>query len=356
MSGIGQSLYASKKAESKATAKLTFIGKKKVEKVKSQLYTYNSDTVDKKQSIKEFAFLSKPNESVNYWLNFHGIHQVQVIKKVGEAAQLDRLTIRHVLDTTQRPKMEHFPKYLFFAVKSISKEMAGQLYFEQLSFVLGENYVISFQEEEGDHFQALRTKIEAGVGFVRLRSSDYLVCQLLDAILDNYFEVIEVINKELTMIEESVYENPDKSVLIALEASKRSSMLIKKALGPFKEALLNIGQIDSSLVKSENLKYFKDLNNSVISAIEEIDTLLKNLEGLTNIYFASQSQKMNETMKVLTTVATLFIPLTFIAGIYGMNFEYMPELGHPQGYFIIWGVMISVAIGMLVLFKVKKWL
>lgn len=349
-------LYTSKKAKSKASAQLTFIGKKKIEKVKSQLYKYNAEEIEKKESVKDFSFLSKPEDQVNYWLNFHGIHNVSTIKKVGEQVDLDRLTLRQILDTTQRPKFEHYSDYIYFAVKSISKEVAGQLTFEQLSFVLGKNYVISFQEEEGDHFQFIRTKIEDGVGFIRQRNSDYLACQLLDAIMDNYFEVIEVINKELAMVEERVFEGSDKSALIALEGTKRSTSLIKSALGPFKDALISISQVESSLIRSANVKYFKDLSNNALMAIEEVDTILKNVEGLTNIYFATQSQKMNETMKVLTTVATLFIPLTFIAGIYGMNFTNMPELDHPYGYTITWIVMIIVAVVMLIYFKVKKWL
>lgn len=174
--------------------------------------------------------------------------------------------------------------------------------------------------------------------------------------MDNYFETIDQINHEISLIENEAIKNPDKSTLILLETHKYSAQVIKKALRPFKEALVNILSGHANLINNENMKYFKDLGNSSMAAMEEIDATLKTLDGLTNIYFASQSQKMNETMKVLTTVATIFIPLTFIAGIYGMNFEYMPELKNPNGYFYTLGSMGVICAAMLILFKIKKWI
>ncbi|MEO9804752.1 MAG: magnesium/cobalt transporter CorA [Reichenbachiella sp.] len=356
LSDLSQNLYSDKKAEAKANAELTFIGEKKMDKVHNQLYEYNVDSVIKKKQLKNFEFIKSSSESKNYWLNFHGIHEVKIVRKIGELVNLDRLTIRQILDTTQRPKVEEYDQHLFFSVKSIIKEDLGELKIEQLSFILGAHYVISFQEEIGDHFEGTRNKLLEGLGFVRKKKSDYLLSQLLDAILDNYFETIDKMNYEISLIESEVIKNPDKSTLILLERYKSSAQLIKKALRPFKEALINIMNGHANLIKDENLKYFKDLGNSATAAMEEIDTTLKTLDGLTNICFASQSQKMNETMKVLTTVATIFIPLTFIAGIYGMNFDNMPELHHPYGYFYTWGVMGIIFISMLFYFKIKKWI
>jgi magnesium transporter len=355
LSSIGQGLFSDQKTEAKARAELTFIGEKKMDHVKSQLYEFGADTFTIIENPDDFSFITEKNTNTNFWLNFHGIHDVNAIQQIGEIAALDRLTVRQILDTTQRPKTEEHDHYLFFSIKSIIKKEFGELNVEQLSFVLGSNYVISFQEEVGDHFEGIRNKINEGLGFIRKKRSDYLLGQLLDAILDNYFETIEKMNREIAMIESEVIKNPDKSTLIALEAHKRSSQVIKKALGPFKEALTNISD-GSALIEMGNMKYFKDLTNSATSAIEEIDTTLKTLEGLTNIYFASLSQKMNETMKVLTTVATIFIPLTFIAGIYGMNFDNMPELHYRYGYFFVWGIMGLVTLGMILYFRRKKWL
>jgi len=352
---LGQNLYSDKKSEAKAKAELTFIGQKKMESVKSQHFAYDAESFRIKDDITSYNFLKEPAESKISWLNFHGIHDVELLKKVGKAVNLDRLTIRQILDTTQRPKTEDYDNHLFFSVKSIAKN-AGEIDVEQISFVLGSHFVISFQEEIGDHFDGIRNKLNEGLGFIRKRSSDYLLSQLLDAVLDNYFETIDQTNEAINLIEKVVIEDPDKSTLIILEKHKQNAQIIKKALSPFREALINLMNGDSNLIQQTNLKYFRDLNNSAAAAMEEIESTLRTLEGLTNICFASQSQKMNETMKVLTTVATIFIPLTFIAGIYGMNFDNMPELHHPNGYFYTWGVMGVVFVTMLIYFKVKKWI
>ncbi len=356
LTGLDLNLYADLKSEAKAKAELTFIGEKKLSEVKAQLYTYNESKYDRIDELNAHKELIKPQVATNYWLNYHGIHDVDLVSQIGESTKLDRLTIRRILDTTQRPKVEEYDNYLFFSIKSILKDEYGILKVEQLSFLLGRQFIVSFQEEEGDHFENIRNKMEEGIGFIRKRSIDYLLTQLLDAILDNYFETIEKLNEELPSIEKAIQDKPNKGQLIALENLKKSAQLIKKSLSPFKEALQNIENTDNEFVKGKNKKYFRDLLNSTIAAIEEIETTQATLDGLTNIYFAADSQKMNETMKVLTTVATIFIPLTFIAGIYGMNFEYMPELAYRHGYFVVWGVMSVVAILMLIYFRRKKWL
>ncbi|WP_422361420.1 magnesium/cobalt transporter CorA [Reichenbachiella sp.] len=355
LGALGQNLYSDKKSEAKAKAQLTFIGKKKMESVQSQLYQFDAKNLTLENDLDEFDFLKKAQGHNISWLNFHGVHDVELLKKVGNSINLDRLTIRQILDTTQRPKVEEYDDHLFFSVKSIAKQ-EEEIEVEQLSFVLGSHYVVSFQEEVGDHFEGIRNKLNEGLGFIRKRSSDYLLAQLLDAILDNYFETIDQTNEAISFIEKVVIDDPDKSTLIVLEKHKQNAQIIKKALSPFKEALTNLMNGDSKFIHANNLKYFRDLGNSAVAAMEEIEATLRTLEGLTNICFASQSQKMNETMKVLTTVATIFIPLTFIAGIYGMNFDNMPELHHPNGYFYTWGVMGVIFVVMLIYFKVRKWI
>ncbi|MCR9251702.1 MAG: magnesium/cobalt transporter CorA [bacterium] len=348
-------LYSNEKSDAKANARLTFIGEKKLEDVESQLYTFNSERFQISNSLADYQLIDQEPGS-NYWLNYHGIHNVSILEELGEKLKLDRLTIRQILDTTQRPKVEDFDNYLFFSVKSIKNNLEGELQVEQLSFVLGKNHVLSFQEESGDHFEGIRTKINEDIGFVRKRKSDYLLSQLLDAILDNYFETVDQLNDEISALEKETFINPNNTTLLKIESYKRSSLLIKKSLGPFKEALLNILNERTNLIRNENIKFFKDLTNSATAAMEEVEGTLRTLEGLTNIYFASLSQKMNETMKVLTTVATIFIPLTFIAGIYGMNFENMPELKYRYGYFLTWGVMVVITVAMLIYFKRKRWM
>ncbi|SNS84706.1 magnesium transporter [Ekhidna lutea] len=348
-------MYADLKAKSKGKAEITFIGEKKLEEVKAQLFTFNESEVSESNE-KDFSPMANPKDSHIHWLNIHGLHEVDLIQDLAKIMNLDRLSVRQLLDTTQRPKVEEFDDYLFFNIKSMLLDETDHMDVEQLSFILGKNYVVSFQEKESDHFDDIRFKIREGVGFVRKRSSDYLLIQLLDAILDNYFETIEDINEDTAELEQDVYKNPRQETLLELEKSKKRADLIKKSLTPFMESINYILNNRTSFFQKPNVKYINDLRMSCANALEEADSTARSLESLTNIYYASLSQKMNETMKVLTTVATIFIPLTFIAGIYGMNFQYMPELQYKNGYFIVWGVMIAIFIGMLIYFKRKKWL
>lgn len=344
------------KTGAKERGEIAFVGEQKIDKVQTQLYEYNWEEIDTKSDLKDFAFLDALKDTKAYWLNLHGLHDVEVIEKLAKTLSLDRITVRQALDTTLRPKVEEYDHYLFFSIKSILKSPNGQLDVEHLSFVLGKNYVVSFQEKIGDHFDHIRNKILEKLGLLRKKGSDFLLYQLLDAILDNYFETIESINDEINTIENVVLTNPTQDSLVKLEQLKQMAELVKKSLNPFKEALRVLQNRKTIFIDEANSKYFYDLTNSCLSAIEEIESTTKSLDGLTNIYFSSLSQKMNETMKVLTTVATIFIPLTFIAGVYGMNFENMPELHYKNGYFITWGIMGVVFIGMVIYFKRKKWL
>jgi magnesium transporter len=281
---------------------------------------------------------------------------VDLIEKISNKLELERLTIRQIVDTTQRPKVEDYDHYIYFGVKSVLRGENHQLHIEQLSFVLGKNYVASFQEEHGDHFDHIRNKMREDLGQIRKRECDFLLFQLLDAILDNYFETLDHVNHEVRLIEKETISNPRQSTLLLIEKSKKDVDKIKKSLSPFKDALVNIMEDRTHYITKRNRKYFRDLKNSCMNAIEEASSTQAALESLTNIYFSSLSHKMNETMKVLTTVATIFIPLTFIAGIYGMNFDYMPELRWHYGYFGVWGLMVVIVIGMIVYFKTRKWL
>lgn len=356
ITGIDFNFYSKIKSEAKGKSELTFIGKKKMEKVKLQLFTYNQTECHESTSIDDFNKIDKGNSNHNYWLNLHGIHDVDLMQNIGQFLALERLTIRQLIDTTQRPKVDDYDDYIFFSVKSILMDENRHLKIEQLSFVLGKNYVISFQEEVGDHFEHIRNKLRENLGLIRKRECDFLLFQLLDAILDNYFETLDLINHEVTILEKETIHDPKQTTLLFIEKIKKDVDKIKKSLSPFKEALTNILKDRTHFIDKKNRKYFRDLKNSCTSAIEEANATYAALESLTNIYFSSLSQKMNETMKVLTTVATIFIPLTFIAGIYGMNFVNMPELGWKYGYFAIWGIMLTVVGGMIVYFKRKKWL
>ena len=356
ITGINFNFYSQLRSEAKGKSELTFIGQKKMDEVQLQLFKYNEIEVIETEKIADYNAIDLSDSTNRYWLNIHGIHDVDLIDQIGRKLELERLTIRHLIDTTQRPKVDDYDDYIFFSVKSVQKGEDQQLKIEQLSFVLGKNFVASFQEEVGDHFDHIRVKLREGLGLARKRECDFLLFQLLDAILDNYFETLDHINHEVALIERETITNPKQSTLLLIEKNKKDVDKIKKSLSPLKEALTNIMKDRTHFIDKKNRKYFRDLKNSCTNAIEEANATYAALESLANIYFSSLSQKMNETMKVLTTVATIFIPLTFIAGIYGMNFENMPELKWRYGYFFIWGVMLTILAGMIIFFKRKKWL
>ncbi|MDH4057264.1 MAG: magnesium/cobalt transporter CorA [Cyclobacteriaceae bacterium] len=356
ITGINFNFYSRLKSEAKAKSELTFIGEKKVEEVNLQLFAYNENNCTESEKMSDYKLIDISDQNTNYWLNLHGIHDVDLMEEIGNALQLERLTVRQLIDTTQRPKVDDYDDYVHFSIKSIQKGDDQHLKIEQLSFVMGKNFVVSFQEEPGDHFDHIRIKMRDNLGRIRKRECDFLLAQLLDAILDNYFETMDHINHEVALLEKETLINPKQSTLLLIEKNKKDVDKIKKSLTPFKEALTNILKDRTRFITKRNRKYFRDLRNSCTNAIEEANATLTALESLTNIYFSTLSHKMNETMKVLTTVATIFIPLTFIAGIYGMNFENMPELKWRYGYFAIWGVMLAVLGGMILYFRRKKWL
>lgn len=356
ITGINFNFYSQIKSAAKAKSELTFIGKKKMDEVCLQLYTYDESSCSITENLDDYNQIKTIEPTRRYWLNLHGIHDVELIEDIGDALRLERLTVRQLVDTTQRPKVDDYDDYVYFSVKSVLRSEDLQLHIEQLSFVLGKNFIASFQEEAGDHFGHIRAKIREGLGLIRKRECDFLLFQLLDAILDNYFETIDSLNHEVALIEKETLTNPKQSTLLLIEKNKKDVDKLKKSLAPFKEALTNILKDRSQFIDKRNRKYFRDLKNSCSSAIEEASATYAALESLANIYFSSLSQKMNETMKVLTTVATIFIPLTFIAGIYGMNFENMPELHWRYGYFIIWGIMLAASVAMIIYFRIRKWL
>ncbi len=346
--------YQSEKKRAKARAELAYFGEKKAEKVVTQWYAYNTalcELVNDKFDLRAEDLV----KDHYHWINYHGLHEVDKVEQISTGFNLDRLTIRRVLDTTQRPKVESYDHYIHFSVKSIVPDEEENLETEQISFILGDHYVITFQEAVNDTFGDIRQKMRDDIGFIRKRSADYLLTQLLDAILDYYFMEMEKLTQATTEVELQLAENPEKEVLISLENYRKNAQLIKKSLVPLKEVLQSREILESPLFHKSNRRFIADLHNITTSALEEIDALMKALESLTNIYFASQSQKMNEIMKMLTLVATIFIPLTFIAGIYGMNFNYMPELAYRMGYPLVLFFMLLVAIGMLFYFRRKGW-
>jgi magnesium transporter len=291
------------------------------------------------------------------WLDIDGVYQTEILAAVAEHANLHPLVVEDIHNTYQRPKAEEYEDYLYIVLKMISwNETAMEVRAEQVSMILGGGFVLSFKEDPGDIFDPIRIRIREGKGRICKSGADYLAYALLDQVVDNYFLVLENLAEQIEELEEELITKPGTATLQSIHHLKRELIFLRKSVWPLREAISNLERGESPLIKTETLIYLRDVYDHTIQVIDTIETFRDMVSGMLDIYLSSVSNRMNEVMKVLTVIATIFIPLTFISGVYGMNFTYMPELQWRWGYFIIWGVMIVTAIGMLIYFKRKGWL
>jgi magnesium transporter len=327
-----------------------------------QLYKYNSSfyAVEKDEAnhfVNDFVESEIDSDYVS-WLNFHSLSDRESIEKICSKLAVDKLSIEGIYNNIRRPKVEEYPNYMFFSVKSAlpNESDVSTLNQEQITFILGKNYLISFQEKPSDHFTDVRDRIEKGRGKIRSKGTDFLLFRMLESIIDNYFEVLETIADNIALIDEKLHVSENKSIFKEIEIEKRRLIELRKIVQPMRDVTMQLEHSESDLLDQTNFYYFSNLKSSCLSALEEIDANKQILEGMSNLFYAAQGQRMNEIMKMLTVVSSLFIPLTFIVGVYGMNFDYMPELKWKSGYFIIWGIMLFVILGLMIYFTKKGWL
>jgi magnesium transporter len=327
-----------------------------------QLYKYNATFYSvKKESSSYFAdeFLESELDNDHVaWLNFHGIEDTESIEQLCHKLGIDKLTIESIHKQVRRPKVEEYSKYMSFHVMSaLPKELGNPfLHQDQISFLMGENYLISFQDKPSDHFPDVRDRIEKGRGKIRAKGSDFLMFRMLEAIIDNYFEVLEEISSQIETIDAQLHLTQDKSILASIELEKRKLIELRKIAQPMRDVTNQLENSESPFIQSSNRHYFRSLRSSCMSVLEEIDANKQILEGMANLYYAAQGQRMNEIMRVLTVVSSIFIPLTFIVGIYGMNFEHMPELKYTYGYYSVIAFMFALSIGLVLLFIKRGWI
>jgi magnesium transporter len=268
------------------------------------------------------------------------------------------LSVEDVYTEKRRPKLEEYPNYMFFSIRSALPHTDSNVILrqEQISFILGKNYLISFQERSSDHFTDVRDRIEKKRGKIRFKGADFLLFRMLDAIVDNYFEVLEDITDKIEILEMKLIRNPNSDTLKLIEYQKRKLIELRKIVLPLKDVTFQLEKLRSPFLELENHHYFADLKDNCMAILEEIDANKQILEGMANLYYAVQGQRMNEIMKVLTVVSAIFIPLTFIAGVYGMNFKYMNETQHPYSFYIMIGIMVTIGLALLILFIKRGWL
>jgi magnesium transporter len=336
---------------------LVHIGERRTESVRITIIDYDESNFQERQvpAVEEcFPFKATPTVT---WVNIDGIHDVETIEKLGKEFELHPLILEDILNTHQRPKFEDFDTYIFIVLKMLSyDEYEGGLKAEQVSMVLGRNFVISFQEQVGDVFEQIRDRLRNSKGRIRKMDADYLAYSLIDAVVDNYFAILEKLGERIESMQEQLVADPSEKTLQQIHSVKREMIFLRKSVWPLRELIGSLERAESGLIKDTTEAYLRDLYDHTIQVMDTIESFRDTVSGMLDIYLSSISNRMNAVMKVLTIIATIFIPLTFIAGIYGMNFKYMPELGWKWGYAAALGVMVVVAILMLIYFRRKKWL
>jgi len=336
---------------------LLYTGKRGTEEVKIEIIDYTDAKLQEKTTLNVeecFPFKAKPTIT---WINITGIHKTGIIEKIGKHFEFHPLILEDIVNPNQRPKLEDFESHLFIVLKMLSyDEKNKEIKSEQLSLILGSNFLISFQEDKGDVFDQVRQRIRSGKGKIRKMGTDYLCYALIDAVVDNYFVILEKKGEEIESIEDDVIDNPSPKLLNTISRLKSQLIVLRRSVWPLREVISGLQRRESKLIKKSTEIYLRDVYDHTVRIIETIETYRDMVSGMIDIHISSVSNKMNEVMKVLTIIATIFIPLTFIVGIYGMNFNYMPELGWKPGYFMVWGVMLAVGIFMVFYFRRKKWI
>lgn len=319
-----------------------------------ELISYNRENHEKRSTGSVDDILQHVKDHHVNWINVDGLNNQDVIEKIQSHFCLHSLLVDDVL-SDQRPKAEEFDDYLFFTLKMLYRIEDTNIDYEQISFVLGHNYLISFQEKEGDMFDGFRDRIRLDQGRVRKKDADYLLYRLIDIIVDNYYNILDRIGDLLEEIEETVYENPTNKTFNRIQKLKKELIFLRKALYPLRDALSKIVKGESEFVREENLRFYSDVYDHVVHLIDLLDTYKDLTSSLMDIHINAMNTRLNEVMKVLTVISTIFMPLTFIVGIYGMNFDNMPELHWHNGYYYVLGIMGVIFIVMLGFFRYKKW-
>ena len=332
---------------------LLHIGEKKVEEARVSIVEYTEGSFNERE-IKAVTECPLIPPSATTWINVTGIHQGEIIKKLGECFNLHPLLLEDTMNTNQRPKVEDYGEYIFIVLKTLAYRDRG-ISIEQVSLVLGRNWIISFAEGECGFLNEIKERLKAGKGRIRKMSPDYLAYSIMDMIVDNYFVVAERLGESIEELEEKLLTKPTPELMRSIHYLRKEMTLMRKAVWPVRDAIGTLERTDSPLITGTTDVYLRDVYDHTIRVIDTLDTYRDTVTGMLEVYLSNTSNRMNEIMKVLTVVATLFIPLTFIVGVYGMNFRVMPELEWKWGYPAIMILMAAVAVAMVVYFKRKKW-
>jgi magnesium transporter len=336
---------------------LVHIGEEQKEKVKLKLVDYNEDHFEEKELHTIFeSFPYKDKESVT-WLDMVGVHEVDTIGALGKFYNLHPLLLEDIMNTDQRPKIDDYEDYLCLFMKILSyDDTTHRLRVEQVSLVLGPRFVFTFQERNNPFFDPVRERLRKAKGRIRKLGPDYLAYALIDGVVDSYFAILEETGERIESLEEELVDNPSPRTSREIHLLKKDLILLRKSVWPLREVVSFLVKEDSPMIQDRTKIFLRDVYDHAVHVIETTETFREMVSEMIDVYLSSVSNRMNEIMKVLTIIATIFIPLTYLVGIYGMNFKNMPELEWPYGYPLLWLIMLGVALTMLVLFRRKKWL
>jgi len=336
---------------------LVFRGEKKVDFVQLRLIDFDVNNLEENliKTIKEV--LKYKDKNTVTWLNIDGLHNIDLMQEISQKFALDPIILADVMNVQARPKVQEYDNCIFASIKMLQQDAVGTnlINVENLSLILIKSVLISFQEKKGDVFEPVRERIRKQKKRIRNGGTDYLAFALLDIVIDNYIYIISMLGEKIETLEDSLLEEPNQSIIQEINSYKKELNFLRKNIKPAKEMILALSKIESELINEGTDVHFKELQDNINQANESSDSYREILSDQLNIYHTTISSKLNDIMKFLTIFSVIFIPLTFIAGIYGTNFEYVPELHFKYSYFIMWGVMLVLTVGMLIYFKRKKW-
>ena len=323
---------------------------------KIRMMCYSSEHWNEKEFDKVDELLENKSITDKCWIHISGVHVVSMIEKIGAAFHIHSLVLEDIVNTNQRPKMEDNKEYLYIIVKMIHCYDNKNIDFEQVSLIVGSNYILSFQENDNDTFAKIRERMKSTTGIIRSKGVDYLAYALLDCIVDNYYVALEYLGDKIEVLENKIIVHPQPKVLKEIHTLKNEMLFVRKAVWPLREIINVLSRGDSALFTKDTLIYIRDVYDHMIQVIDSIEMYRDMVTGMLDLYLSNVSFRTNEVMKVLTIIATIFIPLTFIVGLYGMNFKYMPELEWKWGYPAILLIMAFISGCMIVYFRRKKWM
>lgn len=350
-----QNAYRLSQSAGNAPGTLIYTGRNTSEPPELTLYRYNEESLDKDHGTDLREVLGKLDKNRCNWLNISAIHDTEMIRELGDFFGLHLLVQEDILNTVLSPQYEDYDDYLFLTLKMLKiNEETRLIEQEHVSFILGDYFLISFQETRQDVFEPVRYRLEGHKGRIRKRNIDYLLYAVIDVIVDNYYTITEEINDHMNNLEDELINDPQHNVVQRITHQKRQIIELRKIVYPLREALRKLNN-EEELIQDHTMRFFDDVYSHVDHVISTMESQREILSGFMDLYMSTISNRMNNVMKTLTTIATIFIPLTFVAGVYGMNFEYMPELGWENGYFIALGVMFLLGIGMYIYMRMQKW-